>query len=303
MIDVIIIGGGPAGVAAANYARARGLEVLLFEKDRIGGLITLTTVVSHYPGLDKEESGKSFGKKLEDQLSSNDTKVVFEEVIKIDVKNETKAVFTGESRYEAKTIIIATGSDPKLPSIDKTDGYLIKPNVYEKIEESKDKEVFVLGGSDGACKEAISLSRYAKKVHIVQNQDRLLTIHEFKEQIENNPKFVVHTSSELESLKVVDDEIREVHIKNSSSEETKQYKDGPYLVFAYIGQTPNNNLFSDILDMEDGYIKSNGIKTNIPGVYSCGDINVKSVRQISTAVSDGTLAGIEAFNYISKLQK
>ncbi len=300
MIDVIIIGGGPAGVAAANYARARGLEVLLFEKNRIGGLITLTTIVSHYPGLDTDESGESFGIKLEEQLNSNDTKVIFEKVEKVELEGEIKTVYTSNSKYEAKTIIIATGSEPKLPPIDKTDGYLIKPNVYEKIAEAKDKEVFVLGGSDGACKEAISLARYARRVHIVQNQNALLTIHEFKEQIENNDKFIVHTSSELESLKVDKDEITEVNIIDIVTGKVKQYADGPYLVFAYIGQTPNSSLFIDLLEMEDGYIKSDGIRTSIPGVYSCGDINVKEMRQISTAVSDGTLAGIEAYNYIRK---
>lgn len=300
MIDVIIIGGGPAGVAAANYARARGLEVLLFEKNRIGGLITLTTIVSHYPGLDTDESGESFGIKLEEQLNSNDTKVIFEKVEKVELEGEIKTVYTSNSKYEAKTIIIATGSEPKLPPIDKTDGYLIKPNVYEKIAEAKDKEVFVLGGSDGACKEAISLARYARRVHIVQNQNALLTIHEFKEQIENNDKFIVHTSSELESLKVDKDEITEVNIIDIVTGKVKQYADGPYLVFAYIGQTPNSSLFIDLLEMEDGYIKSDGIRTSIPGVYSCGDINVKEIRQISTAVSDGTLAGIEAYNYIRK---
>ncbi|WP_425538791.1 NAD(P)/FAD-dependent oxidoreductase [Microaceticoccus formicicus] len=300
MIDVIIIGGGPAGVAAANYARARGLEVLLFEKNRIGGLITLTTIVSHYPGLDTDESGESFGIKLEEQLNSNDTKVIFEKVEKVELEGEIKTVYTSNSKYEAKTIIIATGSEPKLPPIDKTDGYLIKPNVYEKIADAKDKEVFVLGGSDGACKEAISLARYARRVHIVQNQNALLTIHEFKEQIENNDKFIVHTSSELESLKVDKDEITEVNIIDIVTGKVKQYADGPYLVFAYIGQTPNSSLFIDLLEMEDGYIKSDGIRTSIPGVYSCGDINVKEMRQISTAVSDGTLAGIEAYNYIRK---
>lgn len=300
MIDVIIIGGGPAGVAAANYARARGLEVLLFEKNRIGGLITLTTIVSHYPGLDTDESGESFGIKLEEQLNSNDTKVIFEKVEKVELEGEIKTVYTSNSKYEAKTIIIATGSEPKLPPIDKTDGYLIRSNVYEKIAEAKDKEVFVLGGSDGACKEAISLARYARRVHIVQNQNALLTIHEFKEQIENNDKFIVHTSSELESLKVDKDEITEVNIIDIVTGKVKQYADGPYLVFAYIGQTPNSSLFIDLLEMEDGYIKSDGIRTSIPGVYSCGDINVKEIRQISTAVSDGTLAGIEAYNYIRK---
>lgn len=300
MIDVIIIGGGPAGVAAANYARARGLEVLLFEKDRIGGLITLTTIVSHYPGLDADESGESFGRKLEEQLSSNDTKVVFEEVVEVELNTEIKAVYTPNSKYEAKTIIIATGSEPKLPPINKTDGYLVKPNVYEKLKDAKNKEVFVLGGSDGACKEAISLARYAKRVHIVQNQNKLQTIHEFKEQIENNEKFIVHTSSELESLKVNGDEIIGVNIVDINSGKINNYNNGPYLVFAYIGQTPNSNLFKEMLETEDGYIKADGIKTNIPGVYSCGDINVKTVRQISTAVAEGTLAGIEAFNYISK---
>lgn len=300
MKDLIIIGAGPAGVAAANYARARGMNVAIFEKNKIGGLISLTTKVSHYPGLDENESGESFGKKLFDQLKENGTEIIFEKVIKLELNEDIKIVKTEKGTYKCKSIIIATGSDPKNISLEKTSGIEIKPNAYEKLEEAKEKEVFVLGGSDGACKEAITLSKYAKKVHIVQIQDDLLTIDEFKKQIVDNNKFEIHLSSELKKVETENGKITKVIIKNNSNNTEEIFENNEYLVFAYIGQTPNNELIKDELELENGFIKSENTKTKIEGVFSCGDINVKEIRQISTAVSEGTIAGIEAFKYLNK---
>lgn len=297
MTDVMIIGGGPAGVAAANYARARGLSVKLFESNKIGGLITLTTLVSHYPGLEAEENGISFGVKLESQLLANGTDIIKERVIKADLNSNPKKLYTDKGSYEGKVVIIATGTYPNIPDYIGKETISILPNAWEKLNTVSGKEVFVLGGSDGACKEAITLSKYAELVHIVHHGKNLTTIAEFADIINNSSNIVVDLDSEIHEVEGKEDEIKKVVINDSNGNKT-EYAGSSYEVFAYIGQHPVNELFIDQLELENGYIKSKGIETNIPGVFSAGDINVKTVRQISTAVNDGTLAGIAAKNYI-----
>lgn len=300
MFDVIIIGGGPAGVAAANYSRARGLDVALFERRSIGGLITYTTLVTHYPSLPIGIKGVEFGELLENQLENNKTKVFYENINSIDVSDKIKRVSTNRGEYEAKALIIATGSTPKSPEFKSKGKYTIYADAFKCLDNCKGKEVFVLGGSDGACKEALTLSKYADKVHIVQIQDKLLTIDEFAEQINANPNIDVIVNSELFDVDGLEHDYNKVSIKNVKTNEVQTFEGGRYDVFAYIGQYPNNELFKDIIKIDDsGFIDaSDSVFTSVEGVFSCGDINKKNVRQIATAVSDGALAGIAAKKYI-----
>lgn len=302
MLDVAIIGGGPAGVAAANYARARGLDVALFERKAIGGLIGHTTLVSHYPSLPAGISGQEFAATLKKQLDTNGTRIVQEEVRKLALEGPVKTVETAAGRYETKVVILATGSTPKTPAFVSDAQVHIGADAYEHLEECQGKEVFVLGGSDGACKEALTLSRYAEKVHIVQVQDRLLTIAEFREQIEKTGNIEIHCNAELQGVKGASHNFKEVSLKNHVTGAVETYHGGTYDVFAYIGQDPNNALFAEQIALDGGYIPAEqAVMTGIAGVFLCGDINKKAVRQIATAVSDGAIAGIEAKKYIDTL--
>lgn len=211
MEDLIIIGGGPAGVSAALYAKARGLSIKLFEKDKIGGLIRNVSKVSHYTSVIVDEDGESFSKRLENQLNSANIQVIYKEIIKIEKTDEYFTVLTDSEKYMAKKVILATGSTPKeLPlNLPKEVNISHWAKGYE--EKVSNKTVIVNGGSDGAAKEAIYLSKFAKEVHIVQDQDKLLCIDEFKTQIENSDNIIVHLNDTLKEILVEDGKIIETY--------------------------------------------------------------------------------------------
>lgn len=289
MEDLIIIGGGPAGVSAALYAKARGLSIKLFEKDKIGGLIRNVSKVSHYTSVIVDEDGESFSKRLENQLNSANIQVIYKEIIKIEKTDEYFTVLTDSEKYMAKKVILATGSTPKeLPlNLPKEVNISHWAKGYE--EKVSNKTVIVNGGSDGAAKEAIYLSKFAKEVHIVQDQDKLLCIDEFKTQIENSDNIIVHLNDTLKEILVEDGKIIEAILNSKDSIISKNGIE----VFAMIGQYPNSDLVKDLLSLENGFIKTD-VKSQIDGLFIAGDIRIKPIRQVATAVSDGCIAGVLA---------
>ena len=295
MYDLIIIGGGPAGVSSALYSRARGLNVLLIEKEKVGGLASSISVVSHYTGLVENETGNSFSKRILKQLKESGCDIAYEEVIEIDANK--KIVKTKSNTYNSKAIIFASGSRPKKLECENIENFKVEHSTLDYLDSNvlQGKEVFVVGGSDGACKEAITLSKLVKdgKVHIVQNEDKLLCVNEFKTIIENSNNIDVITGTSITKLNSTDSKIKEVYTKNGKYTTNDEFK-----VFVFIGQVANSELLKDTLETENGYIKTNGVNTDIDGFYVVGDCAVKKVRQIATAVNDGVIGAIEAFNYI-----
>ncbi|MGF0096264.1 NAD(P)/FAD-dependent oxidoreductase [Peptoniphilus sp. AGMB00490] len=284
MKDIIIIGAGPSGVSAALYAKARGKDILILEKEQIGGIIGHVSKVSHYASVDKNETGESFRKKLEAQLKYSNIEVVYEKAISIKKETDKFIIATDKDTYEAKKVIYAAGSKLKELEVDEIKSYHWP---FGKEDLLKDKLVIINGGSDGAAKEGLYISKFAREVHIVQDKDKLLCIDEFKKKIEDSSNIIVHTSEKIVS-KVSNSEIK------LSSGKTIKDKD-EILVFVQIGQSGNSDILKNLenFDLENSFVKTD-IESTIDGLFFAGDIRVKSVRQVSTAVCDGTIAGIKA---------
>ena len=289
MKDLIIIGAGPAGVSAALYAQSRGLDLIIFEKDKVGGLIGKVSKVSHYTSVIVDEDGESFSKRLKDQIDAYKLDLKYEEVTGLKQEKDKFIVKTAKSTYEAKKVIIASGSTPKELDLD-TKGYKVSHWAKGSEDKVKGKIIIVNGGSDGAAKEAIYLSKYAKEVHMVQSQDKLLCINEFKKVIESSDKIKVHTSVTLKEVVKEGGAIKEVVL---SSNEKIESKDG-IEIFAMIGQYPNTNFIDiDLKKNEQGFLDQD-IVSEVKNLYIAGDVRVKDVRQVATAVNDGAIAAIKA---------
>ncbi len=287
MRDLIVIGGGIAGVSSALYAKSRGLDVLVIERDKIGGLIRGASKVTHFASLVVAETGEEFSKRLESQLEDMNIEVAYENVEDLKKSDDLFIIKTDKNSYEAKKIVVASGSTPKELSVDnKGHKFYHYGNGAEDLV--KNKTVIVNGGSDGACKEAIYLSKFAKEVHIVQIMDRLMTIDEFKSIIESSDNIIVHTSSELLDIKDEEGIITSVNLTDGEISDSDGIE-----IFVSIGQSGNSEFLDDNFEITDGFVKTEVI-SDIDGLYFAGDIRVKPVRQLATAVSDGCIAGIEA---------
>lgn len=289
MRDLIVIGAGPAGVSAALYAKSRGLDVAIFEKKEIGGLIGKVSTITHYTGIKTNESGLDFARQLKEQLVKADIKIVEEEVIELIKDGDEFKIVTKFSEYRGKKVIIATGSTPKdlpisLPEELKTSHWALG---YEEIVRRK--TVVVNGGSDGACKEALYLAQFAKEVHIIEDADRLLCINEFKKQIDEAKNITVHTNTIISDIVMYGKKAIEVVLEDGENIKS----DRGIEIFVMIGQYGNSDLVDNALDIKDTFVKSD-IKTKVNGLFIAGDIREKSIRQVATAVSDGCIAGIMA---------
>lgn len=303
MYDIIIIGGGPSGISASIYAASRGLNVLVLEKNKIGGMIKNISMVTHYTGINEAETGHSFANRIKKQAEGYGIEIIYEKVVATSLKEKVKTVKTESNAYEAKAVIIASGTSAKKLGLPNEEKYLQKglyQNAQRDHEYYKDKTVVVVGGSDGACKEAIFLSNYAKEVHIVHHSEVLGAIAEFTSIINNKDNIKVHLNSSVNGFSG-EDKVSTISLKNSKTEELEEIKADELGVFVHIGANPNVEV-SNELEMEDGYFKTNDMcETNIAGVYAVGDVRNTQVRQVSTAVADGTKAAIKAFQYIKTL--
>lgn len=285
MFDIIVIGGGPAGVSAAVYAKARGKEILLLEKEAIGGLIGHVSKVSHYASVGKDETGPSFKQKLINQLNDSHIPYAIETVEKLETTKDSFRVVTDKGEYDTKKVICATGV--KLKELDVAQE-ITKHWPLGSEESLKGKVVVVNGGSDGACKEALYISKFAKEVHIVQNQEALMCIDEFKRQIVSCDTIHVHTSSSLKDVEMKDGRCVKVTLSDCEilSEEGIE-------IYVQIGQVGNTDLVKAYADVEDDFLAED-ITSKTPGLFFAGDVRVKAVKQVATAVADGCLAGVLA---------
>ncbi|MEG2893008.1 MAG: NAD(P)/FAD-dependent oxidoreductase [Clostridium sp.] len=301
--DVIVVGAGPAGISASIYATSRGLNTLVLEKNQVGGTIRPVSTVTHYSGIQESETGKSFSQRLNNQAINSGANIRFEEVVSIELDKEIKEITTGDNKYQAKAIIIAGGTTPKhigIPGEEEFIGKGISYCLSDNIEMYRDREVFVVGGADGAIKEALFLSKIASKVTIIHFEEKLGAIAEFTSKVYKTSNITVKLNSRLTAVKG-SESIEELEITDVNTGKSEAINSRNSFVFIYAGSTPNSELYP-LLNKEKGYIVVNSqMETNIPGVYAVGDISTKQVRQIATAVSDGAIAGIRVAAYIKEL--
>ncbi|MEF2734191.1 MAG: FAD-dependent oxidoreductase [Blautia sp.] len=296
MYDVVIIGAGPAGISAAIYAVSRGKKTLVIERAQVGGLIGRVSAVTHYAGITEGETGVTFSEKLKAQAERANIELVYETVVSVKLSGEKKEIQTKQHTYEAAKVILANGTSPrKLGIVGEAElcGKGMSMNAAQHGMLYRGKNVYVVGGADGAVKEALYLAQYAAQVTIIHFEETLGCIAEFKEKVVKTPNIKLRLNSRLHGVYGTE-KVNSLEISNERTGAIETIEDSGCGIFVYAGTVPNTELYTE-LRLENGFIPvDENMETELPGVYAAGDIRVKQVRQVSTAVADGTIAAVHA---------
>lgn len=293
MYDIIIIGAGPAGISAAVYGKSRGKEVLVLEKRQVGGLIGTVSTVTHYTAITREESGNTFAERMKEQALRAGVEIRYENVTETKLTGKIKKVVTDKESYESKTLILANGGSGRMLNIPGEGLKGVRLNALKDGQDYKGKTVYVIGGADGAVKEALYLAEIAAKVVIVCVEDELACIQEFKDKVMTHDNIEIMPHSSLTAV-YGGEAVEELEFTDNKTGKKQIVKDSECGIFVYVGIVPNTQMYTE-LRLDGGYIPTDdSMQTEIPGVFAAGDICVKKVRQVATAVADGAIAGIQA---------
>ena len=303
MRNMVIIGSGPAGLTAAVYAARANLSPLLIEGKEPGGQLTLTTLVENYPGFEEGIMGPDLMDAMRKQAQRFGTEIVNGFVHAVKLKERPFRVYYGDQEIQAKTVVISTGSSAKLIGIEsemQLMGHGVSTCATCDGFFFRGKEIAVVGGGDSAMEEATFLTKFATKVSLIHRRDTLRASKIMQDRARNNPKinFVLDTVvEEVEGSR--DTGVTGLKLKNVRTQAASQIKvDG---LFVAIGHNPNTGIFRGQIDLDDrGYIitQANSTRTNIPGVFACGDVQDPVFRQAITAAGTGCMAAIEAERWL-----
>lgn len=298
--DIIIVGGGPAGMTAALYSLRAGKKILILEKENFGGQIANSPRVENIPSI-KEISGLDYSNNLFEQILDLGAEFELEEVNKITKDDGLFTVVTNYSQYTSKVVIIATGVSHRSIGVEREEELTGKGISYCAVCDGafyKNGTVAVIGDGNTALQYSILLTNYCKKVYICTLFDKFFGDSILVETLKNKPNLeIIHNISlkqfigekEVESLKF---------INTKTNEELLIDVDG---VFIAIGQVPHNDIFKDLVELDNGYIVTdNNKQTKTEGLYAVGDCTKKEIRQLTTATSDGSVAAINACRYLDK---
>lgn len=297
--DVIIIGGGPAGMSAGIYAVRYGMSTLVVEKGIVGGIMNTTTEIKNFPSY-IDINGQELSQKMKDHFASYNGEILYGEVVSIDFDNKT--VNTKSKSIKYKTIIIATGSTNRKLELDKEKELTGHGISYCAVCDGfffKDKVVTVVGSGSGALEDAVYLADLAKKVNIVSKHEKFvgqeILVNQLKQK-QNVDYYMGYMPSKI----IGEDVLEKVEIQGKLDKKVLP-TDG---MFIQIGHKPDNNLFKDRLELSRaGFVVADSeMRTNLDGVFVAGDIRDKSLRQIVTACSDGAIAANSAFKYIQNME-
>ena len=303
---VIIIGSGPAGLTAALYAARANLKPLIFEGEQPGGQLTITTDVENYPGFPKGIMGPELMDNFREQAKGFGAECHFKHVTKVDFSSKPYKIWVGDETYSADSIIIATGASAKMLGLDSEKelmGYGVSACATCDGFFYKDKKVLVVGGGDSAMEESNYLTKFASEVVIIHRRDKFRASKIMIDRVLKNPKITVKWNKTVDEI--IGDRksgVNSVILKDTLNVESSKEKcDG---VFMAIGHKPNTDLFKDLIKVDEfGYIitKNGSTKTNIDGVFACGDVQDRIYRQAVTAAGSGCMSAIDVEHYLESI--
>ncbi|MDU4018928.1 thioredoxin-disulfide reductase [Anaerococcus hydrogenalis] len=303
MLDVIIIGAGPAGLTAGLYAGRAKLKTLILEKDISGGQIATTEHVENYPGSMKGAGGLALSERMEEQAKQF-CDIKYKEVTKVDLTGDIKKVYTKDEVYEAKVVILSTGASHRKLNVKGEKEFANLGVSYCSTCDGpfyQGLDIYVVGGGEAALEEALYLTKFGKSVNIIHRREGLRASQTVIDRCKENEKINFLLNYTVNEIKG-DTEVKELILKNTQNGELKSIKNddnSPIGVFIYIGNIPQTDLFKDQVKLENGYIPTDeDMKTNVKGVFAVGDTRVKKIRQMVTATSDGCIASEMANKYI-----
>ena len=300
MYDIIIIGGGPAGLTASIYGRRANKKVLLIEAKTIGGQIINTLNIENYPGNYKI-NGFELATKILNQTKELGTEIANETVYDIKANDDYKEVITYDNTYKTKTVIIATGSDSRKLGLSNEDELIGKGISYCATCDGnffRGKDVAVVGGGTTAIEDAIYLSDIVNKVYLIHRRDSFNVDDSLLNKLKEKSNIEYIYNSNVTKL-IAQDKLNSIEITNKDGSTNTVDVEG---LFVAIGRVPENQNYAKLLNLDNyGYIIADeDCHTNIDGIYVAGDARTKSLRQLVTATNDGAIAATEAVKYINK---
>ncbi len=309
LYDVVIVGGGPAGLTAALYLARAKYRVIVIEKETFGGQITITHEVVNYPGVERT-SGKELTEHMRRQAEYFGAEFMLAEVEKLSVEGDVKTVHTSRGELNCFGILLATGAHPRTIGFTGEEEFKGRGVAYCATCDGEfftDKEVFVVGGGFAAAEESVFLTKYARHVTILIREPDFTCAAATADTARNHEKITVLTHTEVTEVSG-DSTLRSIRYRNNQTGDVTEYKaeDGDNIgVFVFAGYAPATALIRDLVELNDqGYVVTDRtMKTSVDGLYAAGDVCVKPLRQVVTAVGDGALAATELEKYAASMQQ
>ncbi|MBN2553582.1 MAG: FAD-dependent oxidoreductase, partial [Spirochaetales bacterium] len=302
--DVVIIGGGAAGMTAGIYAGRARLNTLIIEKSLMGGLATYTNEIENYPGFPEGSTGLGLMELFHKQMKKFNVKLKMTDVKKVDFSEEWKKVETFRNVYESRVVIVASGGRPRITKAANEEKYLFDKGISFcatcDAAANTGKTVMVIGSGDAAIEEGTFLTKFASKVivSVIHDTGKMDCNEIAREQALSNPKMEFKWNTMVHSFEG-DERLDRVVLKNLKSGDLEPVKVDT--CFEFIGYEPNTEIFKGILPMtKQGYLVTNEVmETSVQGVLACGDVRDKELKQVATAVGDGAIAGYMAERFIA----
>lgn len=307
LYDVIVVGGGPAGLTAALYLARAKYRVLVLEKEQFGGQISITHEVVNYPGIAKT-SGKALTDTIQQQAESFGAEFMLAEAIGFDLSGDIKTVRTNQGEHRCFGILLATGAHPRTVGFKGEEEHKGRGVAYCATCDGEfftGKEIFVVGGGYAAAEESVFLTKFARHVTILVRKDDFSCAASVADQAKNHEKIAVLTNTVMEEVSG-ENGLTYARYKNTATGEVAEYKSKEtFGVFVFAGYEPATEMLKGIVDLnEQGYIVTDeSQKTSADGVYAAGDVCIKPLRQVVTATSDGALAATELEKYVAAMQR